>query len=35
MRNIDVNGSFPTTYAEDRDGNSRGPHLCFFINCER
>ena len=30
MRNGDVNGSFPTTYAEDRDGNSRASSFCLF-----
>ena len=25
-----VNGSFPTTYAEDRDGNSRASSFCLF-----
>lgn len=30
MRNGDVNGSFPTTYAEDRDGNSRASSFYFF-----
>jgi hypothetical protein len=30
MRNGDVNGSFPTTYAEDRDGNSRASSFCLL-----
>jgi hypothetical protein len=30
MRNTDVNGSFPTTYAEDRDGNSRASSFCLL-----
>jgi len=30
MRSSDVNGSFPGTYAEDRDGNSRASSFCLF-----
>jgi hypothetical protein len=30
MSNCDVNGSFPTTYAEDRDGNSRASSFCLL-----
>jgi len=30
MSNCDVNGSFPGSYAEDRDGNSRASSFCLL-----